>query len=177
MPTIDDYVERLKSKDDEAFEYLYNHTKRGVYAIIIAIVKDHQATEDLMQETYIKMLKRLNQYEPGRNFNAWITQIAKNIALDYYRKHRQTQLVDPIEDASLLDQTQVVQDETDYSLEEMLLPLEDLERQIVLLRTVSETKFINIAEIVDKPLGTVLWIYQRAIQKMKKSLERSQHED
>ncbi len=177
MPTIDDYVERLKSKDDEAFEYLYNHTKRGVYAIIIAIVKDHHATEDLMQETYIKMLKRLNQYEPGRNFNAWITQIAKNIALDYYRKHRQTQLVDPIEDASLLDQTQVAQDQTDYSLEEMLLPLEDLERQIVLLRTVSETKFKNIAEIVDKPLGTVLWIYQRAIQKMKKSLERSQHED
>jgi len=177
MPTFDDYIERLKSKDNEAFAYVYEHTKRGVYAIIIAIVKDRQATEDLMQDTYIKMLKRLNQYEKGRNFNAWITQIAKNAALDYYRIHRQTQLIDPIEESQILDQEQVPESKSDYSLDEMIAPLDDEERQIVLLRVVSETKFKVIADIVEKPIGTVLWIYQKAIQKMKKSIERSQHED
>ena len=77
MPNFDDYIERLRHKDNEAFEYIYEHSKRGVYAIIVAIVKDRQTTEDLMQDTYIKMLKNINQYQVGRNFNAWITQIAK----------------------------------------------------------------------------------------------------
>jgi len=170
MPKFDDFVERLKDKDNEAFEYIYDQTKKGVYAIIIAIVKDRQATEDLMQDTYIKMLKHLHQYESGRNFNAWITQIAKNTALDYYRKHSQTTLVDPIESIHIIDQEQKTEDSNDYSLEEMIKPLDEEERQIVLLHVVSNTKFKTIAEITEKPLGTVLWIYQKALNKIKKSM-------
>ena len=170
MPNFDDYIERLKHKDNEAFEYIYEQTKKGVYSIIIAIVKDRQMTEDLMQDTYIKMLKSINQYQVGRNFNAWITQIAKNTALDYYRKQQKTQLVDPIEDINLIDREQLKDNQSDYTLEEMIKPLDSEERQIVLLHVVSEMKFKNIAEIMNKPLGTVLWMYQKALKKIKNSL-------
>jgi len=170
MPNFDDYIERLKHKDNEAFEYIYEQTKRGVYSVIIAIVKDRQMTEDLMQDTYIKMLKKINQYQVGRNFNAWITQIAKNTALDYYRKQQKSTLVDPIEDIDLIDREQPKENESDYSLEEMIKSLDSEERQIVLLHVVSDMKFKTIAEVVNKPLGTVLWIYQKALKKIKQSL-------
>jgi RNA polymerase sigma-70 factor (ECF subfamily) len=170
MPNIDDYIERLKSKDNDAFKFIYEQTKRGVYAVIVAIVKDRSTTEDLMQDTYVKMLKNLDKYERGRNFNAWITQIAKNLALDYYRRNHKTSIIDPLENSQFFDREQEAKSISEYSLEEMLIPLDDIERQVVLLHIVSETKFKTIAEIVDKPLGTVLWIYQKALQKIKKHL-------
>lgn len=170
MPNIDEYIERIKQKDNEAFEYIYEQSKHGVYAIIIAIVKDRHATEDLMQDTYIKMLKNIDQYVLGRNFNAWVVQIAKNTALDYYRKHQKSIVTDPIEQINLIDSVQNVNKSIEYSLEEMIKPLNEEERQIVLLHIVSEMKFKSIAEIVKKPLGTVLWIYQKALNKVKKSL-------
>jgi len=170
MPNFDDYIDRLKHKDNEAFEYIYEQTKRGVYSVIIAIVKDRQMTEDLMQDTYIKMLKKINQYQIGRNFNAWITQIAKNTALDYYRKQQKSQLIDPIEDIDLIDREQPKANDSEYSLEEMIKSLDSEERQIVLLHVVSDMKFKTIAEVVNKPLGTVLWIYQKALKKIKQSL-------
>jgi len=170
MPNIDEYIDRIKHKDNEAFEYIYELTKRGVYAMIISIVKDHQATEDLMQDTYIKMLKNIDQFIPGRNINSWIVQIAKNTALDYYRKHQKTQLTDPLENMNLLDTVQQEPSSTDYSLEEMIKPLDSDERQIVLLHIVSNMKFKTIAETMNKPLGTILWIYQKALKKIKKSI-------
>lgn len=170
MPNFDDYIERLKHKDNEAFEYIYEHTKRGVYSIIVAIVKDRQMTEDLMQDTYIKMLKNINQYQIGRNFNAWITQIAKNTALDFYRRQQKSTLVDPIEDINIIDREQPIESQNDYSLEEMVQSLDTDERQIVLLHIVSDMTFKTIAEVVNKPLGTVLWIYQKSLKKIKKSL-------
>ncbi len=170
MPNFDDYIERLRHKDNEAFEYIYEHSKRGVYAIIVAIVKDRQTTEDLMQDTYIKMLKNINQYQVGRNFNAWITQIAKNTALDYYRKHQKSRLIDPVDDINIIDREQTNDHQNDYTLEEMVKSLDTEEREIVLLHIVSDMKFKTISEIVNKPLGTVLWIYQKALKKIKKSL-------
>jgi RNA polymerase sigma-70 factor (ECF subfamily) len=52
----------------------------------------------------------------------------------------------------------------------MIKSLDSEERQIVLLHVVSDMKFKTIAEVVNKPLGTVLWIYQKALKKIKQSL-------
>lgn len=174
MVNIDDYIERLKLKDNEAFRYVYDETKRGVYAMIISIVKDRQATEDLMQDTYIKMLKNIDMFTPGRDFNSWIVQIAKNTALDYYRKHQKLIITDPIADIHIIDNVQTEtssNSNNDYSLEEMIKPLNEEERQIILLHLVSDMKFKSIAETMNKPLGTILWMYQKALKKIKKSLE------
>jgi len=50
-------INGIKQKDETAFEFIYNSTSSSVYGIIKAIIKDHNKTEDVMQETYIKMIK------------------------------------------------------------------------------------------------------------------------
>lgn len=171
MPqNFDDYLDLLAQKDEQAFATVYENTKRGVYAIIVAIVHDRHTTEDLMQETYIKMLKNLNSYHRGRNFSAWLFQIAKNLAYDYVRQNKNVHPYDPQEQSYLFDQPDSSKPVSDYSLEEMMKPLDEEERQIVLLRIVSEEKFKDIATITQKPLGTVLWVYNKALGKMKKYL-------
>ncbi|MGD9908978.1 MAG: RNA polymerase sigma factor [Candidatus Izemoplasmatales bacterium] len=169
---FDDYIDLLKVKDNEAFSLIYEQTRRGVFSIIVAIVHDKSQTEDLMQDTYIKMLKNINSYQKGRNFNAWLLQIAKNIAIDFYRKNHQVSIYDPIEQSYVFDETQDEEPkQVSYEMEEMIAPLDQSEREIVLLHIVSDLKFKEIAESVNKPLGTVLWIYNKAIKKMKQHME------
>lgn len=175
---FDDYIDLLKEKDNQAFELVYEHTKRGVFSIIIAIVNDKSQTEDLMQDTYIKMLKNINSYQKGRNFNAWLIQIAKNIAIDHYRKNHLVSVYDPMEQSYIFDEVQTEEPEkVSYEIEELIKPLDDIERQVVLLRVVSDEKFKDIAKIVDKPLGTVLWIYNKALKKMKNSMKGDQEDE
>ncbi len=170
---FDKYIDKLKEKDDEAFAFVYENTKNGVFSIIVSIVKSRAETEDLMQDTYIKMLKNINSYTIGRNFNAWLMQIAKNVALDHYRKHSRMTVYDPQEDMYVFDQQQAPVS-SDLDIDEVIKNLSSEEKEIVLLRIVANEKFKDIAKIVDKPLGTVLWIYNKAIKKLQKDLEKEE---
>jgi len=57
-----------------------------------------------------------------------------------------------------------------YDVLDLVKSLNEEEKQIVLLRAVAELKFKDIAKIVDKPLGTVLWLYNKSIQSLKKEV-------
>lgn len=166
MDKYHDYIEALRNKDEEAFAYIYNDTKNSVYAMIISVIKDRSLAEDVMQDTYIKMISSINSYKYSMNFRNWLLTIAKNTAIDYYRKRKHDVIIDVGEDEYLLGHT----DSNNLSKlqsDELLSILTDEERQIVLLRIVDDIKHKDIAKIVNKPLGTVLWIYNKAIKKMK----------
>ena len=165
----DEYIDKLIEKDNQAFKDIYDNTKKGVFSMIISIVKNKAATEDLMQETYIKMIEKIHTYKRGRNFYAWLLQIAKNTALDYYRKYHKEIVYDPIE-ASYYHEPLKVEPKT-YSVLDLVEPLTEVEKQIVLLHAVDDMKFKDIAKLVNKPLGTVLWIYNKSIKTLRKSME------
>jgi RNA polymerase sigma-70 factor (ECF subfamily) len=95
MVDYDQYIDALIEKDNEAFRIVYENTKKGVFSMIISIVNNKAATEDLMQDAYMKMIKNIKQYKKGRNFIAWLLQIAKNTALDHYRKEKRVTIIDP----------------------------------------------------------------------------------
>ena len=166
---FDDYIDKLIAKDDEAFRMVYEHTNKGVFSMIISMVRNRTVTEDLMQDTYIKMIEKNHQYQKGRNFLAWLLQIAKNTTLDYLRKTKNQVIYDPIEQAYLQDQLKT--DPVTYQVEDLVKSLSIEEKQIVLLRVVSDMKFKDIAKVAKKPLGTVLWIYQKAIKTLKKEVQ------
>jgi RNA polymerase sigma-70 factor (ECF subfamily) len=169
---LEDLLDRIEQRDEDAFRVLYEETKKGVYSMIAAVLTDRQTIEDLMQDTYMKMLAKLHTYERGRNFTAWLFQIAKNLAYDHVRKQSMTTLVDPLNSSNLFDRVITEGDPSpDISLPMMLRGLDDVEKEIVLLRSVSETPFKDIARTLGKPLGTVLWLYQRALKKIKKQWE------
>ncbi len=164
MIDYDRYVDALIERDNEAFNVIYENTKKGVFSIIISIVNNRAATEDLMQDTYMKMIQKIKLYKKGRNFYAWLLQIAKNTALDYYRKEHRMTNVDPQENEYLFDTP--YDTSNDYEVKEMIKDLDQDEQQVVLLRIVSNLKFRTIAKTLDKPLGTVLWLYNKAVKKL-----------
>ncbi len=172
---FDEYIDRLAQKDDEAFRTVYEATKRGVFSIIISLVKNKTVTEDLMQDTYIRMLEKIHTYKKGRNFNAWLVQIAKNLTLDYLRKESKSTTVDPQESNYMFEGSYHEPHHT-YETAEMIEGLDADERQVVMLRVVNDYKFKAIANIVDKPLGTTLWLYNKAMKKLRKKYDKGKEE-
>jgi RNA polymerase sigma-70 factor (ECF subfamily) len=167
-------VARLKQRDESAFNQIYAQTHRGVFSMIASIVHSREDVEDLMQETYIKMTTQIYSYQKGRNFFAWLMQIAKNTALDHYRKYHRIHIYDPQEQNQIFDQA-IPSESSTIEIESILSTLSPEEKEIVLLHVVAQVKFKDIAQSVNKPLGTVLWLYQKALKKLKSTMEKGEN--
>lgn len=169
MMDYDSYIDDLILKDEETFRLIYDDTKNAVFGIIIPIVKDRNLAEDVMQDTYIKMISSIRSYKRNGKFFNWLLTIARNQAIDYYRKRSRETILDYSDgknESLLVDNNNYT-----FSLEtnRLLDLLTDIEREIVLLKIVNDFKFREIADFVNKPLGTVLWIYNKSIKKMQKA--------
>jgi len=159
------YVRALKQKNEAAFEAVYHETKHAVYAMVLPIVKDRSLAEDAMQETYIKMVKHIHQYDMKRSFMTWLLSIAKHAALDMVRNRKDIS-VDSAKSEDLFISKEASIDKQMESAYYLSL-LNDIERRIVLLKAVGALKHAEIAEIMDMPPGTVRYTYKQALEKMR----------
>lgn len=159
-------IEQLKNGDETQFETIYQTTKKGVYGMIFSILKDHDLTNDVMQDVYMKMLVKINQYQIGKNFMNWLLQIAKYQAIDVYRKEKKSVFMDAVGlDLIAAFDNEKPNEQTDVTFILNVLDLD--ERMVVVLKVLEDKTHKEISKILDKPLGTVLWIYQKAMDKLK----------
>ncbi len=79
---IDRLLLKVAKGDNDAFEYLYLHTYKGVFAFLYTYLHNYADTEDAMQTTFLKIKRGISSYRAGTNGRAWILQIAKNHALN-----------------------------------------------------------------------------------------------
>jgi len=164
------YIDKLRQRDEDTFEYIYDLTKKNVYIIIFNIVKDHEVTRDVMQDVYLKMLDSIGSYQTKTNFYNWLLMIAKNQAIDYYRREKKIVHIDETDFIEQFSSQEETPEEKDI-FDRLLSVLSEDERQIVLLKIVDNLKHKDIAELLNMPLGTVLWMYQEALKKMKEVRE------
>lgn len=81
-------VEKLMTGDMERYEEMYNLSLKYIYKIVYDIVKDHHVTEELVQETYITIYKKINKLQDARKFYAWAGRIATNKTLRYIQVNK-----------------------------------------------------------------------------------------
>ena len=79
-------IYELKHDNLDFFDDFYDLTKKQVYYAIMMIVKDVEATEDIMQDTYLRFLNNINRYKDNTNVIAFIVTIARNLAINYYNR-------------------------------------------------------------------------------------------
>lgn len=76
-------VEQIINKDESTFDQIYSEYNKLVFYVIYQIVKDQEITKDLVQETFLTVYNKIDQYNGG-NFKYWILQIAKHLAINYH---------------------------------------------------------------------------------------------
>ena len=169
---LEELSNSLKKGEESALTGIYEETNRLVFSIALSILKDTQLAEDIMQDTFMKIRSSIDYYQAGTNFGAWIGQVAKNLALMEYRKRKREVIVDPNEKEYMFGSVSYEFKEANPFLAAALEILSEEERQVVLMHVNSDLKHREIAEIINKPIGTVLWLYNRAIKKLRIYLEK-----
>jgi len=167
---LDKYIKKFIKGDQSAFEEIYRQTQKSVYYAALAILRDRALAEDVMQTTYLNVLKNITKYKLGTNASAWIIRIARNEALNLKKSRSREQFVNEHENVGVFGTYQP----DDYGM------LIDLARQIlsedeftiVMLITSCGYKRREIAEMLDSPTSTITWKYNEALAKMRKSLEQ-----
>lgn len=162
---------KLKKGDDTSLSYIYQLMHRQVFFMAFSILKDYQLSEDVMQNTFINVKNNISQYKSNTNGKAWIITIAKNMALRLYQKRKREIGLDYLENSYAVSNQYQDQIENSVVLKKAITILTDEERQVVFLNVINGYKHREIAEILNLPLGTVLWIYSKAMKKLRRELE------
>lgn len=157
-------IHELKNNNLDHFDLFYDLTKKQVYVAIMTIVKNQETTEDLMQDTYLRFLNNIHRYKENTNVIAYIVTIARNLAINSYNKEKRQINYD----FSKYEDNYVDQSKQDTPLLDLMYEtLENEELQVFTLHVLNELKHREIAKIMKKPLGTITWIYNKAVKKLK----------
>lgn len=79
-------LQRFTQGEIGAFEDLFRTHQREVYHWILCLIRDPSAAEDLTLETFWRVYRTHERFDPGRSFDAWIRRIATNLAMDHLRR-------------------------------------------------------------------------------------------
>ena len=182
--TDDELVLLFKSGSGEAFEELVYRYKNSLYQYIMAMVQDEGAAGDLFQEVFISFFKHADKYQPRGKFKSWLFLAARNKVLNFFRDRDPLASLDQTDEegnAFLHDTLPAAPPspldglagrETEEEIRRASLALPQRQREMIYLR--QYLSFKEIAELMDRPLGTVLADCHRAIKKMQHLLAAKQ---
>ena len=167
---LDKLIKKFINGDSSAFDEIYNRTRKSVYYVALSILRDKALAEDIMQTTYMRVLKNIQNYTLGTNASAWIIKIAKNEAINMKKVRMREQSVDEYENLTLFG---VNEPDTYGELIDLAKRLlADDEFSILMLVTACGYKRKEIGKMFDMPTPIVTWKYQNALLKIRNALEK-----
>lgn len=159
--------ERICLGDSDAFRELYEQTYKPLYAFLLSYTQNREDAKDLLQDTFLQILRNCCQYQEQGNPMAWMMKIAKNLFLSHCRKSKAVTVnYEDLEHEIGFDEMGNVNNR--LMLEKMFALLSVEDRNIIILHDVGGLKHKEIAALMELPTGTVLARYHRGIRKLQK---------
>jgi len=174
--------------DSAALEVLYDRHSATVLGLVVRILGERAAAEDVLQETFWRVWKSAETYQPQRGpFTSWLYRIARNLAIDLYRRQnvRPQEISGEDDGASLLDQApdreMDVAAQAQSALEtgqirSAINTLSGVQRQVIELAYFYGMTRQEIAEATGEALGTIHTRARLALQKLREELDKQRFE-
>jgi RNA polymerase sigma factor, sigma-70 family len=167
--------------DNKAFDLLLSRNQEQLFSYIFFIVKDRALADDLFQETFIKVITKLNEgkYCTNGRFGAWLITVAHNTIMDFYRSSKNdkylnnigTNEFDNAVSISLMDsciENHYVNQQVLKDVKRMVDMLPTLQREVVFMRFFQQLSFKEIAEITNVSINTALGRMRYAILNLRR---------
>lgn len=169
--------------DETAFEELLKRHKSKVYTTILLIVKDTYIAEDLLQDTFIKAVNTIKsgRYNEQGKFLPWITRIAHNLAIDFFRRERRYPTVVLEDGSNILNtlnfaedsaETQQIKKETYARLRVLIQQLPEKQREVLIMRHYADMSFQEIADATGVSVNTALGRMRYALINLRKQMNK-----
>lgn len=172
----------LKLQDPDLLDRLIEQYQHRLLRYLLFLTANREVSEDLFQETWIRVLLRGTQYNGKARFDTWLFTIARNLVIDLSRKRKAISLDElsesaadrplefPINEPSPLEQLRVGEDRAEVN--EVLHTLEPNSREVLVLRFYEELSLEEIAGVTRAPLSTVKSRLYRGLAALKPEIER-----
>ena len=182
--TDGEILRRCLAGDEQAYRELVLKYQRQVFSLARRMVGSAEDAEDLTQETFVRMFRALDRYDPSRPFPAWLFTIATRLCIDHLRRRRVRPIsmaqhdaatdedyTLEIEDRGLRPDELAAHAEEAGRVQDLIDSLPHHYRIVVMLRHQQDLSYDEIAEALHLPLGTVKARIHRARALLKQYLE------
>ena len=165
-----DAVARMIRGDKTGLKEIYENYVGYIYRIIYEVLQNKENAEDVTSDFFIRLWDKAEQFKPGNGHKGYLAVIARNMAIDFLRKHKKEELTELMQDLGTGAEESSVEQEVieDMTIRQALDTLKPSERQVVSLKVLGELTFKEIAQCMGIPMGTVTWKYQNAIKKLRR---------
>ena len=164
-------IELLKEGNKKAVPLIYDKYSGALYGIILRIVKKEEAAAEILQDTFVKVWQKKDQYDPDRGrLYTWMMNIARNLSLNYLQSKRvkQQEKIQPIENNVYNLRSSYKIREESMDVEDLLGKLDEKYRKVIDLAYFQGYTQKEISEKLKMPLGTVKSCIKIALRELKK---------
>jgi len=180
-----DLINAYVAGDESAFETLLLRHKRKVWSHIYLMLRDREITEDLFQETFIKVVHHLKagRYNEEGKFLPWVLRIAHNLVIDHFRRNKKMPTVRGTEEHDVLGgiaqpglnvEQRLVNVQIDTDVRRLIDQLPQEQRDVVIMRTYLNMSFKENAEHTGVSINTALGRMRYALINMRKLIQKHQ---
>ncbi|MDE6558712.1 MAG: sigma-70 family RNA polymerase sigma factor [Muribaculaceae bacterium] len=171
----DQLVKAYAQGSNEAFDALLKRHQDRVFNYILRIIKNEDLANDIFQETFVKAILTIKQgrYTENGRFGAWISRIAHNLIIDYYRQEKSENLrSSDVEDINILNRKELceatiedilINEQILSDVKDLIEELPALQREVLNMRYYENLSFKEIAEKTGVSINTALGRMRYAI--------------
>ena len=167
--------------NNRAFDLLLSRNQSRLFSYILFVVRDRNTAEDIFQETFVKVITRLQdgKYTTSGKFSAWLMRIAHNVIMDWYRDQRAERVVEATQDNDLSNisgselvvgsiESHYVNSQVMRDVRNLLDNLPPTQREVVFMRYYQQLSFKEIADTTSVSINTALGRMRYAILNLRR---------
>jgi len=167
--------------NNRAFDLLLSRNQTKLFSYIFFIVHDRDVADDLFQETFVKIITKLQEgrYSTTGKFAAWMMRIAHNVMMDWYRSQKTDKVVEVSKDndlsnisnSSVLDanvENRYTNEQVLCDVKRMMNLLPVAQREVVFMRFYQDLSFKEIAELTNVSINTALGRMRYAVLNLRR---------
>ncbi|MBT8292880.1 MAG: sigma-70 family RNA polymerase sigma factor [Eudoraea sp.] len=177
-------VQNYISGDEKALEILINKHNQRISSFIYSKVLDKAITEDIFQDTFIKVIKTLKRgaYNEEGKFLPWVMRIAHNLIIDHFRRNKRMPKFQGSEDFNIFSvlgdnkldaERQLIKDQIENDLGLLIEELPDDQKEVLIMRMYRDMSFKEISENTGVSINTALGRMRYALINLRKIIEKN----
>ena len=176
---VSDYI----GGDEKSFEILISRHQQRIYNFIFSKVLDRDITEDVFQDTFIKVINTLKKgkYNEEGKFLPWVMRIAHNLVIDHFRRNKRMptfkntdefDIFSVLGDGELNAEKLLVKEQILSDVRRLIDELPEDQREVLMMRMYKDMSFKEISENTDVSINTALGRMRYALINLRKLIEK-----
>jgi RNA polymerase sigma-70 factor (ECF subfamily) len=178
-------VKNYVAGDETALATLINRHQSKIYGFIFSKISDRDLTDDIFQDTFIKVIKTLksNSYNEEGKFLPWVMRIAHNLIIDHFRRNKKMPMFRETEEFSIFSimtdnsmtvENRMISDQVEKDLKKLIEELPDDQKEVLVMRIYQDLSFKEISELTGVSINTALGRMRYALMNLRKVIDKHQ---